>query len=339
MKYLVAGIAACTILAGAASGQSLKDRINYVMQKRSQSQSRNVSKAQMLGALLYTDLTVQFDETPARDAINYLETFLGINIIGRFDDDRVGYGIDPEAPITLDVANRPALTVLEMILDQCSGQGFDEACTWQLRNGFVEVGTKERLNAAREVRYYPIRDLLFQPPYFDNAPDLDIDSALDQGSQGAGGFGGGGGGGGGFGGGGRGGGRGGGGGGSGGGGGGGGGIFGDPDDEGERPNEDELAQEVIDIIIELVEPDAWEDNGGDAASIRYYSGTLIIRAPDYIQRQVGGYPFAIRPAAPVSVGSAERRYVTFTGAASNVANAGFRETDANTFGGSAGRRP
>ena len=64
MKYLVAGIAACTILAGAASGQSLKDRINYVMQKRSQSQSRNVSKAQMLGALLYTDLTVQFDETP-----------------------------------------------------------------------------------------------------------------------------------------------------------------------------------------------------------------------------------------------------------------------------------
>ena len=47
--------------------------------------------------------------------------------------------------------------------------------------------------------------------------------------------------------------------------------------------------------IETIEPDAWQVNGGDAASIRYYQGTLIVRAPDYIQRQLGGYPFVVRP--------------------------------------------
>jgi len=37
-----------------------------------------------------------------------------------------------------------------------------------LRKGFIEVGTKERLSfpAAAESRLYPIRDLMLEPPYF-----------------------------------------------------------------------------------------------------------------------------------------------------------------------------
>ncbi|MHC4383859.1 MAG: hypothetical protein ACYS0J_13635, partial [Planctomycetota bacterium] len=221
-------IGTCLLLGSPALGQSLSDRIEYVMQQRSQAQARGTSKAHLLSVLMYTDITVSFQETPAREAFNYLQTLLGIHIVGRFSDDRIGFGIDPETPITLDVVDRPALTVLELVLDQC--QEF-EPCTWQLREGFVEVGTKERLSlpGAREIKYYPIRDLLFEPPMFDNAPDLDLSSALNQGGNfgGGGGGGRGGGGGGGFGGGG--------GGGRGGGGGGGGGsIFGDPGDAPER---------------------------------------------------------------------------------------------------------
>ena len=44
--------------------------------------------------------------------------------------------------------------------------------------------------------------------------------------------------------------------------------------------------------------------------------TLIVRAPDFIHRQLGGYPFATRPVGQSSVGG--RRYVTFTGVISNV---------------------
>jgi len=302
--------AGALVATSAASGQSLSDRIDHVMQQRTAAQKNNNSRAALLGALLYTDVSVQFQETPARDALKYLETVLGVTIVGRFSDDKTGEGIDPDAPITLNSSDRPAITVLEMMLDQV-GDG-DQSCTWQLRDGFIEVGTKERLGSAnaREIRFYPIKDMLFEPPMFDNAPSLDLDSALNQGTGGQGGGSGGGGGGG------RGGGGGSGGGGS--GGGGGGSIFGEAGDEGERPTEAEQAQQIMDLITETVEPEAWETNGGEFATIRYYQGTLIIRAPDFIHRQIGGYPFAARSGAPRAMASTGGRYVTFTGGVSNV---------------------
>lgn len=338
----------CAFIGSEALAQGLGDRVNHVLQQRSQAQARSNSKARILSVLLYTDITVQFQETPAREAINYLQTYLGINIVGRYNDDHTAEGIDPEAPITLDVADRPALNVLEMVLDQT--QEF-ETCTWQLRDGYLEVGTKGRLSApsAQETRYYPIRDLLFEPPMFNNAPTLDVGSALNQGGGGGGvgggggGFGGGGGGGG-TGGGGFGRGGGGGGGGSGSGGGGGGGtIFGDPGDEEDRTPIDELADELIDVIVNIIEReegvDTWDIVGGDRAFIRHWKGVLIIRAPDYIHRQVGGYPFPIPPATQgtaQAVGGS--RYVQWTGGHSNVNNTGFRsfETPATTAGAGAG---
>ncbi|NNM26989.1 MAG: hypothetical protein HKO59_13555, partial [Phycisphaerales bacterium] len=175
---VLAAFGVSLFIGSTAEAQSLSDRIGQVMRQRASAQSTNASKSQMLGALLYTDLSVQFTDTPAREAISYLKTTLGVNIIGRYNDDRTGIGIDPDTTINLDVVDKPALTVLEMVLDQC-GDEF-ESCAWQLRNGFVEVGTKERLAAksAQEIRYYPIRDLLFEPPHYNNAPDLDLDSAL-----------------------------------------------------------------------------------------------------------------------------------------------------------------
>jgi uncharacterized membrane protein YgcG len=320
---LMVALAGCTtLIASQAQAQNLKDRIDHVMQERSTAEANNTSKAGMLGALLYSDVSVQFQETPTRDAINYLQTVLGINLVGRYNDDKTGAGLDPEAPITLNMSEKPALTVLEMILDQSAG---DEEATWQLRDGYVEVGTKDRLSvaSAREVRYYPIKDLLFEAPMFDNAPELDLDSALNQGQDGGGGGGGGGGG------------SGGGGGGSGGGSGGGGSIFTGGTGDIARETEEERVQRIIDLILETVEPDAWADTGGEYATIRYYSGTLIIRAPDYIHRQVGGYPFAARPAvAPKLTQAPGRRYVTFSAGVSNVQLVDFRDT--RGVGGSAG---
>ena len=157
----------------AASAQNLSERINHVMQQRTVAESHNTSKSAILGTLLYTDISVQFQDTKARDAFNYLQTVLGITIVGRYSDDKVGTGIDPETPITLNATDQPALTVLELVLGQCEGE---QPCTWQLRDGFIEVGTKERLGSAgaREIRYYPIKDLLFEVPNFNNAPKLDL---------------------------------------------------------------------------------------------------------------------------------------------------------------------
>jgi hypothetical protein len=229
------------------------------------------------------------------------------------------------------------VSVVERLLEIC---GTENACTWQLRDGFVEVGTKSRLAvaAARELRMYPVRDLLFEPPMFDNAPDFNLGAALTQGQNqgggggggggsggGGGGFGGGGGGGGGFG-----------GGGGGGGSGGGGGLIGDPGEDPERKTEEEQAEQLQDIIKEQCEPDAWDAEGW--ATMRYYQGVLIIRAPDFVHRQIDGYPFA--PARPRSaVEKGVKRYITFTGEVSVVQNLEFgsstvRGATGNAQGGS-----
>lgn len=315
------------LLASPAFGQSLSDRTRHVMEQRAKAESKNESKGRLLSVLLYRDITVRFVDTPARDAINHLKTVLGINIIGRYSDDRTGMGINPETPINIDVVEKPALTVLEMILEQAEGD-FGEETTWQLRETFVEVGTKDRLasRSAREVRYYPIGDLLYQPPYFDNAPAFNLGQALQQGGgggQGGGRGGAGGGGGGGIGGGGAGG-----GGGGGGGAGGGGGIpIGDPREERERVSEAERAQQIIDIITDTVEPNAWDVTGGEWATLRYYQRTIIINAPDFIHRQIGGYPYPTRPIGTVNAAPSQRRFVTFAGDRSEIRWADGRPLD------------
>ncbi len=324
-----------------ANAQGLSERLQAVGEQRREAARNDVTKAKLLGALLYTDMTVAFDKVTARAAFDYVGQQMGVPLVVRFAGEGGSDGIDPEAEVSLSLEGAPAITVIERLLDLCGGE---EPCTWQIREGFVEAGTKERLAApaARELRMYPIRDLLFQPPTFDNAPDFNLGSALSQGNQGggSGGSGGGfGGGGGGFGGGGGGGGFGGGGGGS---GGGGGGIIGDPGEDPERESEEELADQLMEIIQEQCEPEGWVDAGGDWATMKYYQGVLLIRAPDFIHRQIDGYPFApqrprrsgmggnsdagtaTKAGSPQASAAETRRYVTFTAGLSIVENVQFR---------------
>ncbi len=233
--------------------------------------SRPLSRATLHRTLTGTDISVEYRQTPAREVFKHLKTVLGLPIIGRYSDDKVGHGIDPDTPITLDVTDTPAIIVLELVLDQCEDL---DPCTWQLRKGYVEVGTKERLSApaAQVIKFYPIRDLMMIAPNFDNAPDIDLAVALNQasgggssGGSGGGGFGGGG---------------------SGGGSGGGGVIISPPAEAPLRVQDFEFVQELMDLIQGTVEPLAWEYNGG-TARMSYLSGNLIIRAPGFIHRQLG----------------------------------------------------
>ena len=44
---------------------------------------------------------------------------------------------------------------------------------------------------------------------------------------------------------------------------------------------------IADTIREIIEPDIWAAHGGTAGAISYYQGNLIIRAPNYVHRQIG----------------------------------------------------
>ncbi|MHC4768809.1 MAG: hypothetical protein ACYTEI_08885 [Planctomycetota bacterium] len=263
-------------VAAPAAGQTLAERVAAIQEKRAEKQK--ASKIKMLQALLYEQLTVTFDRTPARDVFDYLTIALDVNLIARYSDDAIGYGIDPDTRITLSVDGMPALELLELILEQCST--VDE-CTWQLRKSFIEVGTKERLSvpAAREIRWYPVDEMLFEAPDFNDSISLRLEDAFPYnagyGWGYAGGF-------------------------LNGGSGYGGSIRISPGGTGSGGGADHRVQSLIDLIVELVEPQAWTNNGGEGASIRYRDGALVVNAPPFIHRKIGGYPRVPPPKAPAA---------------------------------------
>jgi hypothetical protein len=182
-----------------------------------------------------------------------------------------------------------------------------EPITWQLRHGFVEVGTKERLSApaACESRSYSVRDLMLEPPYFvspgERMPSVaDFDEHPYATA-----------------------------------------VLSRPDPDG-RKRPEVLVLEIIRGIIETIEPGNWDfgqydddddDDSGEEvstppdgtsaastrsppprghrrpvkiATIRLWRDTIIVRAPDYIHRQVNGYPDPIPP-APLTEQQREER--------------------------------
>ncbi|MHC5023808.1 MAG: hypothetical protein ACYTGG_07840 [Planctomycetota bacterium] len=300
--------ASVLVVAAPAAGQSLSDRIAEIRRQEARGQQypqrKLTQRGRILQALLHTPVTVSFDQTPAREAFKFLGTVLDVNIVARYLDDNAGHGIDPDTPITLEMEDASAIDVLEMILEQCSSL---EDCTWQLRKSFLEVGTKARLSvpAARSLKIYPIDDLLITIPSFHGAPDMRLDGdymwywrdgqayggwpgRYQPGGFRAGytGFGGGS-------------------------GGAGGSInLGGASRGGQPQTQAEKAEEVIDMIVGAVEPNAWTRHGGEWATINYREGSLLVNAPDYIHRQIGGYPSVPPPrpaAAPTTSPGTARR--------------------------------
>ena len=202
----------------------------------------------ILFALLHTEVSIDFDETPAKDALNYIQQIVGVQMVARWITEKNSTGMDSEELITVKLQRVCALDALETVLAELSTE---HACTWQLRGGFLEVGTKDNLSrrGTRKIKLYPIKDLLYEVPYFDNAPDFNIDAAFNQGGGGGGGNGG---------------------------------------ESPERATDAAKGKRLIELIKSLVEPEAWEN---DWATIDYTHECLVVRAPDYVHRALGGYSF------------------------------------------------
>lgn len=285
-------VAACRVaaLAALSAGLLLPGSIASAqvstLRPRSGSPNDEV-KARIIGVLTHTRVNVRFEDAPAREAFARLGQALNLTLVARYADDKVGHGIDPATPITLYAEGRFALDVLEEALEQCE---VCEDCTWQVRAGMLEVGTKRRLAvpAARERRIYDITDMLLEPPYF-ISPASDgmdwlpcespyVDAVLGQKSR-------------------------------------------DALRRGAPPpgkSKGDLMLEFVEGMVETIEPGHWNlgDNrdepvasaGADAArsaplsrhpdewaSVRSFREGLAITAPDFVHRQINGAGPAIRP--------------------------------------------
>jgi len=238
------------------------------------------AKARLLGKLTATRLSAHFEAASADEAFRCLSRAIGCPIKVHFDDEDGASSLRADAAVRLLAADVDALLVLEMLIDQCA---LYEPCTWQLRNGFIEVGTKERLGrrSATETRMYHARDLALEPPYFARIGET-LSTA---------------------------------------------GFWENPyhtaalSVPGQRKRAEEAIDEIVRGVVELIEPGNWDYGQYDAyleavrkeddargrmvarpppriARLRVWRDRIMIRAPDYIHRQVGGYPPAVAPDPP-----------------------------------------
>ncbi len=241
-------------------------------------------------ASLQKAVSVNFNSNQLDQVFSYMNQVSGVDF---YPDWKAleGISINKETPVTLALDNVPAEVALKRLIESLGDE--NERPDYAVEDGVVVVSSKDQLRKKTLTIVYDIRDLLFEVPYFDNAPQFNLGAAMQQGQQGGqgGGSGGSGGGGGGFGGGGGGGGFGGGGGGMGGGGSGGsggGGVIGNPKDDPDRKSREELIQQIETIIQEQVDPEGWRDNGGETGKIQELNGNLIITNTARNHRDIEG---------------------------------------------------
>jgi len=229
-------------------------------------------------------VSIEFNDQKLEDIVRYLGEITTVQIEALWADDRNVSGLDKERQISLKAERVTALDLIERILDKATdATDSNGSATWQFtEDGTLQIGPRERLNHARRLVAYDINDLLFEYRDKLNSPAFDLNQAL----QSAGGSGGGG------------------------------QAPFQNNQQRQQPQEEprrsktERADDIVKILIDSVERDQWQNNGGSGATLRVWQGVLLITAPDYIHRQVDGYSFW--PASHTSYASLNnRQYVRF----------------------------
>ncbi len=201
-------------------------------------------------------VTVEITDQRLEDVLKFIADFSGANIDAIWNDGGAE-GLDKDRRVSISVKDVACLTMIELLLartgDEFSGN------TWQMaESGEIQIGPRSRLNESATLKIYDVQDLLFEVPSFTNVPQLDLEQVLSQAS---------------------------------GGGGGGGNPVQSSEGETQGLSERELSDKLVTIITNNIERDQWTRNGGDGASIDVHTGTLLVRAPDYIHRQLVGYSY------------------------------------------------
>ncbi|MBT8486531.1 MAG: hypothetical protein KJO43_13200, partial [Phycisphaerae bacterium] len=125
-----------------------------------------------------------FSGNTFEQVVNFMESVTGVKFYVDWKAlDIIGVTRDEEVSLQLDEVT--SSTVLDRVLEQL-GDDIDRP-QWAIRDGILTISSDEALRKYVTSVVYDIRDLLFEVPYYGNAPDLDLDSALSQsGNQGGG---------------------------------------------------------------------------------------------------------------------------------------------------------
>jgi hypothetical protein len=201
---------------------------------------------------------VEWEDTPFSDVLDWVRERGDINVVARWSVLEPA-GVSPDSPVSLRLKDASLGSILSEVLAQLSG-------TEELRylgvGNTLTISTREDLNRKMFVKSYPVNDLLFRVPEFTDGPTVNIQQTGGGGGAGGGSasqnpF-------------------------QGGAGGGGGG--GDDDTRTKR----ERINDLIELIRNTVEPEAWRENGGQATISAFGDSTLVVRASLEVHEKLGG---------------------------------------------------
>lgn len=254
---LLAGLLTAT----AASAQTLQQRIDDMNRREARAQERADEEAraaaEQVNARLEANMSFVVTEVSVRDALDEWSALSGVPLLVNWHAME-NEGVDPDKPLTIELAEVQAEVALLFIMDQMSEdlRFIAETESWGVR-----LRSRPEANRDVQTHVYDIRDLLVDVPNFTDAPRLSLQEALSNTNSG----------------------------GSGSGSGGGGGIF-DVEEAGDADgplSKRERGELLVQLVRDTIEPDVWRDNGGEFSRIRYSDGKMIVRAPLYVHVQIG----------------------------------------------------
>ncbi len=232
----------------------------------------------VLATMRDTRMPVEFNDNAFEDVIAFIGSTTNIDIDVDWES-LADIGVDPDSPVALKLRSVQVSVLLDRVLSKVSDPTLPAG--WAIQDGILTIASDEVLRLNTVLETYDIRDLIFVVPDFDNAPNFNLQSAVQAAS------------------------------GSGGGGGGGGGrspFTGGAQQADDIPREDRV-QAIIDLIQANVDPDGWVSIGGDTSSITELNGNFIITSTPKNHRAIIGLLNKLRQQRAVQI-NVETRFLS-----------------------------
>ncbi|HAI10732.1 MAG TPA: hypothetical protein DCM28_03450 [Phycisphaerales bacterium] len=262
LMQLICLIFLCLFSIDTALAQSWAERVAAVKRKRAQAQQQEMTAKHPTVMMRQVLPAVDFNQTSLKNAIDWWRESVGVSMLVDWNALELE-GVDSGKPITLSLRNAPANIVLDIILELASEEFklYHYETQW-----YVQILTRQQILKKTQTRMYDVRDLLVQiPNYRNRAPKMGLSEALSNtssvggssnnsagGSSTS--------------------------------------LFEDSDtdtSDTKRPTQKDRALELMDLIRNTIETDIWIANGGYYSSITFFNGMLVVKAPEFVHRQIG----------------------------------------------------
>jgi len=248
---------------------------------------------------LETELpSVEFDNNSLAQVVQFLQTVTSVNI--QPDWKNLSFiGVEPDDRVTMAMRDVPVHTVLDHVLGQLGGDNISTP-RYAIQDGLVVISSEEAIRQHVVTLVYDIRDLLFEVPYFDDAPLNDLEDVLNKGANraaanmnagafssnpyratdpeadrpfgGASEF------------------------------------FRDPAEDPEKSRE-ALVDQLINLVQNNIDPDGWADFGGDTGRLSEYNGNLVITQTPRNHQNIQGLLSQLREIRALQI-NIETRFLT-----------------------------